>query len=124
MIRYLCQSCGEPMESPDTRRGGVETCPECGASNLIRQPFHRRWLHPGRLMPLLLAVVGGLGMIVSGHSLLRDLGPAWRIGWLPCTVWLLSWLVLGLAALIELIGHAIADLSEVLALMRQHRIGR
>ena len=35
MIDYKCTQCGADMDSPDSLRGQLERCPECGADNTV-----------------------------------------------------------------------------------------
>ena len=44
MIEYECPKCGEPMESPDSRAGDLETCPNCGfVSPVPAGGRHKAW---------------------------------------------------------------------------------
>ena len=43
MIDYKCQSCGEPMQAPNSLAGQDDKCPSCGALCRIPSRPHPRY---------------------------------------------------------------------------------
>ena len=39
MIKFNCSQCSEPMEAPDSMKGGKLECPACGLANTVIIPY-------------------------------------------------------------------------------------